>query len=131
VNDRTLVHGLARALLDAAQTYEAGKEWPAALLWPDARVTGGLPNKQVAVELGVSEITVKVHRGNVTRKMGAKSFADLVRWRMCWQSDAQSNLPPQPTLGRDDGLGFSAMQTVGHGPFQRSPRCGDTSGVGG
>ena len=44
-----------------------------------ARVTSGLPNKQVAVELGVSEITVKVHRGNVTRKMGAKSFADLVR----------------------------------------------------
>jgi FixJ family two-component response regulator len=44
-----------------------------------ARVTGGLLNKQVAVELGVREITVKVHRGNVTRKMGAKSLADLVR----------------------------------------------------
>ena len=44
-----------------------------------AWVTGGLLNKQVAAELGVSEITVKVHRGNVTRKMGAKSLADLVR----------------------------------------------------
>lgn len=44
-----------------------------------ARVTGGLLNKQVAAEIGVSEITVKVHRGNVTRKMGAKSFAELVR----------------------------------------------------
>ena len=44
-----------------------------------ARVTGGLLNKQIAVELGVSEVTVKVHRGNVTRKMGAKSLADLVR----------------------------------------------------
>ena len=44
-----------------------------------ARVTSGLLNKQVAAEIGVSEITVKVHRGNVTRKMGAKSFAELVR----------------------------------------------------
>ena len=35
-----------------------------------ARVTSGLSNKQVAAEIGVSEITVKVHRGNVTRKMG-------------------------------------------------------------
>ena len=35
MSDRTLIHGLARALDDAAQTYEAGKEWPAALLWPD------------------------------------------------------------------------------------------------
>jgi FixJ family two-component response regulator len=42
-------------------------------------VTGDLLNKQVAAELGVTEITVKVHRGNVTRKMGAKSLADLVR----------------------------------------------------
>ena len=43
------------------------------------RVTGGLLNKQAAAELGVTEITVKVHRGNVTRKMGAKSLVDLVR----------------------------------------------------
>ena len=42
-------------------------------------VTAGLMNKQIAGELGVSEITVKVHRGNVMRKMGAKSLADLVR----------------------------------------------------
>jgi len=42
-------------------------------------VTGGLLNKQVAAEIGVTEITVKVHRGKVTRKMGAKSLADLVK----------------------------------------------------
>jgi FixJ family two-component response regulator len=44
-----------------------------------AYVTAGLMNKQIAGELGVSEITIKVHRGNVMRKMGAKSLADLVR----------------------------------------------------
>ena len=43
------------------------------------RVTSGLLNKQSAVELGVSEVTVKVHRGSVMQKMGAKSLADLVR----------------------------------------------------
>jgi FixJ family two-component response regulator len=42
-------------------------------------VTGGLLNKQIAAEIGVSEITVKVHRGNIMRKMGARSLADLVR----------------------------------------------------
>jgi FixJ family two-component response regulator len=42
-------------------------------------VTAGLMNKQIAGKLGVSEITVKVHRGNVMRKMSAKSLADLVR----------------------------------------------------
>jgi FixJ family two-component response regulator len=41
-------------------------------------VTAGLMNKQVAAEMGVSEITVKVHRGNVMRKMKANSLADLV-----------------------------------------------------
>jgi FixJ family two-component response regulator len=42
-------------------------------------VAAGLMNKQIAAELGVSEITVKVHRGSVMKKMGAKSLADLVR----------------------------------------------------
>jgi FixJ family two-component response regulator len=42
-------------------------------------VTMGKTNKEVAVEIGLSEITVKVYRHNVMKKMGAKSLADLVR----------------------------------------------------
>jgi FixJ family two-component response regulator len=42
-------------------------------------VTAGLMNKQIAGELELSEITVKIHRGHVMRKMAARSLADLVR----------------------------------------------------
>jgi FixJ family two-component response regulator len=43
-------------------------------------VTRGLMNKQVASELGLSEVTVKIYRGQVMRKMGVRTLADLV-WR--------------------------------------------------
>lgn len=42
-------------------------------------VTSGLMNKQVAGEIGVSEATVKVHRHNIMKKIGARSLADLVK----------------------------------------------------
>lgn len=42
-------------------------------------VTAGKLNKQVAGDLGISEITVKIHRGAAMRKMGARTLADLVR----------------------------------------------------
>jgi FixJ family two-component response regulator len=44
-----------------------------------ALVVSGLLNKQIALELGISEITVKAHRGQVMRKMRVRSLADLVR----------------------------------------------------
>jgi FixJ family two-component response regulator len=44
-----------------------------------ALVTAGLMNKQVAGQLGLSEITVKIHRGHIMRKMRVRSLADLVR----------------------------------------------------
>jgi len=55
-----------------------------------ALVVSGLLNKQVGGELGISEITVKAHRGNVMRKMKADSLADLVRM------DARLRLAPAP-----------------------------------
>jgi FixJ family two-component response regulator len=43
------------------------------------RVVRGLRNKGIAVELGISEVTVKTHRGNAMLKMGAQTLPDLVR----------------------------------------------------
>jgi FixJ family two-component response regulator len=42
-------------------------------------VATGKMNKQVAGDLGITEITVKIHRGAAMRKMGARTLADLVR----------------------------------------------------
>jgi FixJ family two-component response regulator len=42
-------------------------------------VASGLMNKQVAAEIGIVEVTVKVHRHNIMKKLGAKSLAELVR----------------------------------------------------
>lgn len=42
-------------------------------------IVNGLLNKQMAYELGVMEVTIKLHRGNLMKKMGAQSVADLVR----------------------------------------------------
>jgi FixJ family two-component response regulator len=42
-------------------------------------VVSGLVNKQTADQLGVSEVTIRIHRGQIMRKMGAESFAALVR----------------------------------------------------
>ena len=44
-----------------------------------ALVTAGLMNKQIAAKIGIAEITVKIHRGHIMKKMAAKSLADLVR----------------------------------------------------
>jgi FixJ family two-component response regulator len=63
-------HGALRARFDALSRRERQVM---------ALVTTGLLNKQVAGYLGVSEITVKAHRGAMMRKMGAGTLAELVR----------------------------------------------------
>ena len=57
-------------------------------------VTTGLMNKQVAAEVGLSEITVKIHRGHAMRKMGARSLADLVRMAELLKLHATKKSPP-------------------------------------
>ncbi len=54
-------------------------------------VTRGLMNKQIAAEVNLSEITVKIHRGRMMKKMGARSVAELVK-----MSQALSASEPQP-----------------------------------
>jgi FixJ family two-component response regulator len=77
-------HAFARsgAALDLEQDFQSLRGRYATLSQREqevmARVVAGRLNKQVGFELGISEITVKAHRGRVMRKMAANSFADLV-----------------------------------------------------
>jgi FixJ family two-component response regulator len=83
-----------------------------------ALVTAGKLNKQVGAVLGVSEITVKAHRGSVMRKMGTRSIAELVRMadvigealtaalRTC------SSLPTRSGGGVDRHGGYSQAQSM-------------------
>jgi len=87
--DQDMLDAIAAALdRDRARRAEGGKlemlKAAYATLSPRERqvmalVTAGRMNKQVAGELSLSEITVKIHRGAAMRKMGAKTLADLVR----------------------------------------------------
>ena len=56
-------------------------------------VVSGLPNKQIATAIGTSETTVKVHRGQLMRKMGADSLPELVRMA---QKLGIASTPPKP-----------------------------------
>jgi FixJ family two-component response regulator len=58
-----------------------------------ALVTAGLMNKQIAAEIGLAEITVKIHRGSIMRKMAANSLADLVK--MAQMLEIQRPAPQQ------------------------------------
>ena len=84
-------------------------------------VTAGLMNKQIAAELGVSEITVKIHRGHTMKKMGARSLADLVRMaEVLGLTDADIRDANQSMISRS-GL-MHQFRPVGNLPMQTA-RC--------
>jgi DNA-binding NtrC family response regulator len=78
-----------------------------------ALVASGLLNKQVGAELGISEITVKAHRGQVMHKMKADSLADLVRMASRLRSEhaLSSSRSVQPGLLSDPGMNRAVIAT--------------------
>lgn len=60
-----------------------------------ALVTAGLLNKQIAADLGLSEVTVKIHRGHVMRKMQARSLPELVRFADRLSADSTRHHPAE------------------------------------
>jgi len=100
VDDTLLIHTVARALEQdrrgrAERNRDHGVRQSLSMLTPRERevmdrVVAGLLNKQIALDLGTAEKTVKVHRGRVMAKMGANSVADLVR--MAQRADPRSTL---------------------------------------
>jgi FixJ family two-component response regulator len=75
------------------------------------RVVAGLLNKRIAAALGISEITVKAHRGQVMRKMAAESLADLVRMAMTLRLTTEPAMPMRASPARDTRMSRPTRDT--------------------
>jgi FixJ family two-component response regulator len=85
-----------------------------------ALVVSGLLNKQVGAELGISEITVKAHRHRVMKKMGADTFADLVK--------IATRLGPHRALSALSTVALAAWRNDRQVQFADNPQQGDRNG---
>jgi FixJ family two-component response regulator len=97
----------ADALIDELRKREAGLTAREREIM--AQVVSGRVNKQIAADLGISEITVKAHRGQVVRKMGARSVADLVRMadRLSARPEYPNEANTRVSIEPSDGVGGS------------------------
>jgi len=104
-DDEQLLNAIQQALIRDHMVRQQDRELAAVrkrfgLLTPRERqtmslVVSGMLNKQIAAELSVSEITIKVHRARVMQKMQAESLADLVRMAERLQLFGGRRLSPQ------------------------------------
>jgi FixJ family two-component response regulator len=139
VRDQTLLDAVAAATRrDVAQRAEARlvKRYVErfALLTPRERqvlreVAGGRLNKQIAFALGISVVTVKLHRGNVMRKMQAVSVGELVR---IWESLPAALRERRPPGPRPPGPRYDSALTSNetHGSGSHSGVLGEGHSIG-
>jgi DNA-binding CsgD family transcriptional regulator len=85
------------------------------------RVVAGDLNKQVGTALGISEITVKAHRGRVMRKMGADSLADLVRMALRLRIPLASTTPTLPSSSSRASHAIAALNDRRSQPMRIMP----------
>jgi len=81
-------------------------------------VARGRLNKQIAFDLGISDVTVKLHRGNVMRKMGTGSLGELIR---AWETLPSSMRSAGVTEGADEHSAPHPLRSVRPGPDVRYP----------
>jgi FixJ family two-component response regulator len=86
-------------------------------------ITGGLLNKQVASEMGISPMTVQIHRGRIMRKMQARTFAELVRFAdalgIGWETGERTHAPVMTGSQRQ----HLESPLIGSRPTSRIPGC--------